>query len=98
MHNLSFWPLILIIILHIIAKENLDFGSVSDTLIFQAGSPGGTLLCVNITIIDDLRFEGQEIFQVTLYTADPAVDYSINPISIFILDNEGKMHCFIVRP
>ena len=88
-HNL-FIDTNFIIILHITATENLDFRSVSNTLVFQDGSRDSTTLCINVTIIDDLRVEGEEIFNVILHTVDQAVVFRTDSTTIVIMDNEGN--------
>ena len=60
-----------------------------NTLIFQGGTPNNTMICVIIIIIDDLRIEGEEIFHVTLFSADLDVFFSTNTTIIVIMDDEG---------
>ena len=59
---------------------------------YTAGSEIGTQLCVNISIIDDIAFEGTENF--TIHLVDPGnpccILVSPSTIQIDILDNEGQ--------
>ena len=77
-------------ILHTAATENLDYVHVFDTLIFQNGSQNNTMICINIIIIDDLRIEEEEIFYITLLSADLDVFFSTNTTTIVIMDDEGN--------
>ena len=55
------------------ALSGLDYIPSTSNLSFPAGSTGGTLLCVDISIIDDNVLERNESFTVTLSTMDPGV-------------------------
>ena len=66
----------------------LDFIEVATTIVF---TPGTTLSCFDITIIDDESLESIELFTISLESAgDPGVN--IGPLSfttVMILDNDS---------
>ena len=66
---------------------NLDYISVSSDEIFPSGSSDNTDKCVNISIVDDMAFEDDEDFIITLSTSDPNVLISVDEISVTIIDD-----------
>ena len=61
-------------------------------------NPGIARLCLNITILDDNVYEGQnEEFGVMLHTSDPVVSYIVRTISFFILDTDGEFYASSCR-
>ena len=53
---------------------------------------------MNIFIIDDLRLEGEEVFHVTLFTADSDVFLKTDITAIVIIDNEGLLLMYKLIP
>ncbi len=45
---------------------------------------------VSIIVLEDVLFEGPEVFRVQLQTSDPGVALTTSDIEITIVDNEGK--------
>lgn len=73
---------------------NSDFDSMSIMQTFMASSTGRTL-CVNITIIDDTIYEGDEQFLVTFGNnlPDPSLA-GVGPITqacVTIQDDDGQL-------
>ena len=60
---------------------------------FTSGSTDRTTRCVDITIIDDGAFEGDQTFTVALSTADLDVMLRNSMIAITITDNYGLLDC-----
>ena len=68
----------------------VDFGPLSLTLSFTAGSSSGDSVCEDITIFDDNVFEPDiEDFTVSLSSGDSAVDITNVNSAVIILDNDG---------
>ncbi len=61
------------------------------TSVFPTESPDGTMLCVNITIMDDNLIEGDELFTVTF--AVPAI-LGLGNIDVTIMDDEGYLFAY----
>ena len=70
-----------------------DFVEITNqTLTFSNSSSNGTELCSNITIIDDMTFESNETFMVTLSSSDPDVRLLNNASVITIVeDRDGVL-------
>ena len=74
-----------------------DYTSVGSTLTFSSGQTQvgpGSLMCVNIPIIDDVLCELQESFEVSV-ASDPDVELNGQLGGLFgtfisLLDNDGK--------
>ena len=64
--------------------------SFNSTLVFPAGSVDGDTMCVNITIIDDDKYEKTHSFTIHILSTGGNVNIT-SPMyaAIFILDNEG---------
>lgn len=66
----------------------LDFNEVATMIVF---TPGTTVSCFDITIVDDESLESIELFTISLETAgDPSVE--IGPLSfttVMIVDNDS---------
>ncbi len=61
------------------------------TSVFGVGSPDGTMLCVNITILDDNLIEGDELFTVRLTLITPTLSLGLGNTDITIMDDEGYL-------
>lgn len=62
----------------------VDYSSVSRTFIFDEAT---TEICVNISTVDDILFENDEIFIMALNTEDDAVLVQ-NGILVTIIDDD----------
>lgn len=51
---------------------------------------GGSVLSINVEIIDDDVFEGREDFSLILSSPQPRVVFDLPQTSIAITDNEGE--------
>ena len=58
-------------------------------MIFVTGSTDSSMECVNITILDDDAFEGDQTFTVSISTSDLSVMFGTNTMSVTITDNDG---------
>ena len=58
---------------------------------FPSGSETGAMQCVNITIVDNVAFEKDEEFSVSVTAAEEgvAINSSLATATVTILDNEG---------
>ena len=54
---------------------------------------GGSVLSIDVEIIDDEVFEGREDFSLILDSAQPRVIFNPQQTSIAITDNEGEEEC-----
>jgi Tol biopolymer transport system component len=70
------------------ASDRSDFTAISRTLIFGAGETSKT---VRIPVIDDLRIEGDETFDVTLSGPVNTTIGSPNTAVVTITDNDGAV-------
>ena len=74
-----------------------DYSNFDDAqIIFPVGSLEDEIACINISIIDDIEFELEEMFSVET-TPEDRLEITIgggNTISFTITDNEGKSHQF----
>ena len=59
--------------------------------VFAAGSPLGTTVCVNISIVNDDKVEETESFAFDLSSNDP-VDISAGNGVVFIVDDDSKRY------
>ena len=66
--------------------DGIDFVGLSTVEVFPSGSSDGDTICVNITIIDDNILEGEQIFTLTLSTADKNVILGEAEAVISIID------------
>ena len=69
----------------------INYITVFTTEVFASGSIDNATKCVDITIIDDGAFEGDQTFTVALATADPDVMLKNNMTAITITDNYGLL-------
>lgn len=70
----------------LIGAAGNDYGLVSETLLFTPG--GSSVLCFNVSIIDDDILETTEYFMLSLNLLDQVVDSARANVSI--IDNECK--------
>lgn len=73
-------------------SANFDYNLLSGFMLyFEAGSPLNSVVCANVTIIDDMIVEPDQFFGVFLSTMDPVF---LTPISsaivIIATDNDSK--------
>ena len=77
--------------LHFSAPGDYTSGGYSVT--FAANAAAGTVECTNIPIIDDNLVENAEGFGLSTSTTDGRVSFlSETSTSVFIADNDGKLH------
>ena len=69
------------------ASELKDFSKLLHTMAFSESD--GDRLCVNVTIIDDLLLENDEIFNLLLTSTDSAVSVELNMTTVTILDDDS---------
>ena len=73
------------------AEDGSDYTAVSSPLTFPAtASADNVMLCINVSITDDLVFEELENFTVTVTTTNPRVTLGNNATTVTITDNEGQ--------
>ena len=79
--------------------EGEDFSGIYPLIAtFPAGvTTSGDLGCVNITILEDMVFEGQHSFVVQIAEVTPADVNVISPsiANVFIGDNDGE--CIVIQ-
>lgn len=68
------------------ASELTDYSKLLLTVPFSESD--GDRLCINITIIDDLLLENDEIFTLLLTSTDSAVSVKLNMATVTILDDD----------
>ena len=66
-----------------------DYVFSIDPAIFVYTPDGGSVLSINVEIIDDKVFEGREDFSLILDSPQPRVVFNPQETSIAITDNEG---------
>ena len=76
----------------VIFPATSDYNPLSNFMLyFEAGSPLNSVVCANVTIIDDIIIEPDQSFAVSLSTMDPVF---LTPISsavvIIATDNDSK--------
>lgn len=71
------------------AVAGSDYTSTSINLVFLVGSPADAMQCVNVTIVDDDMFEGEETFAVVLTVITSRVMEGITVTTVTITDDEG---------
>ena len=64
---------------------------VVDPAIFPAGAMPGQVLIFTLPIVDDVRVEYDEIFEVVLTTLDTAVEISIPTANVTISNDDCKL-------
>ena len=62
---------------------------INTEFIFSAGSPLGTTVCVNISIVNDDKVAETESFAIELSSTDP-VNIAGNNGMVFIVDDDSK--------
>ena len=73
------------------AENGSDYTAVSSPLIFPATtSTDNVMQCINVSITDDLVFEGPETFTVTVTTTSSQVTLGNDNTTVTITDNEGE--------
>lgn len=75
-----------------VATEGQDYVLPDEfQIVFNTVSVSGNTECVNITITDDLRVEGQQEFLVTVDSVSPLVELpGLIAVVITISDDDGK--------
>ena len=72
------------------AVAGSDYEQVSAPLTFPTGSVAGDMQCVNISIVDDVVFEGDETFTVTLTVTTSGVMERNTVTIVTIRDDDRK--------
>ena len=67
-----------------------DHEQISAPLTFPTGSVAGDMQCVNISIVDDVVFEGDDTFTLTLTVTTPGVMEG-NTVTIVFRDGRRKL-------
>ena len=76
---------------HIVsAVAGSDYEQISAPLTFPTGSVAGDMQCVNISIVDDFLFEGDETFTVSLTVTTPGVMEGNTSTTVTIRDDDRK--------
>ena len=70
------------------ALDDIDYIGVSSYLTYTSGSSNGTTKCVEIRILDDKAFEGNQYFTVTYFTSDRSVRIRSGTF-VSIVDDDG---------
>ncbi len=65
----------------------------TQSLVFPAGLAGAKD-CANISIVDDLTLEDEEMFFVVLGSTDPNVRVPSSPTTVVIQDQDSKLITF----
>ena len=77
-------------VLTVSAFAEYDYTAItSSPLVFPAGSTDGAMECMNITIMEDTLFEGDETFTVGLMVVTSGVMAGNTETIVTITDNEG---------
>ena len=69
-----------------------DYISVEQLLTLSSSVPRA---CVNITIVDDDRYEEDETFDVVVTTDEPRVNVDPDTASIDIFDDDGEPYLLL---
>ena len=72
----------------ITAVSGSDYISLSYNITFTSGSEDGQTECVNITIVEDILYEVDETFALTLTKADLGVNLENDTTTITITDTD----------
>ena len=75
------------------AKYGEDFEQLDSPFDFPINSTGGAEHCVNVVILEDTLFEGDETFTVYLVVDTPGVMGGVLNTVTTITDNEGIDNC-----
>ena len=67
----------------------MSFGSTD--LIFPKTSSGGTEVCYNITIVNDMKAELNESFTLVWYSPDSQVSLQKDSSTVIIVNSESKL-------
>ena len=75
-----------------------DYISLNETLEFPAESSLGTRICVNVTIVNDVRVESEEDFSISLSSIDPVIiiDPDSEVLNVTILSEDRKFTNMII--
>ncbi len=84
------------IILLCINTEELDYVAFNETVYVPIGSSNGSLVCVNITIVDDSSFEKENYFLVNVGDVENNVFIEDRQSLIHVIDNDGNQFCSIL--
>jgi hypothetical protein len=76
------------LIVALLPTAGADYGSVSTTLTFSMADSMVQEMCVNVSVVDDSIFEGDESFSVLLRIVHAAVSIHINQSMVTIVDND----------
>ena len=74
---------------YVASAGSSDYNARSVPLTFTANSNDGDTRCIDINILDDMTFEGDETFTVRLAITTPGVMEGNAMTTIIISDNEG---------
>jgi len=72
-----------------VSTEPEDYKAIASALTFTP--TGDTVICQNITIVDDSLAEDTQVFLASLDTSDSSVMLLPENATISIEDNDGKM-------
>ena len=68
-----------------------DYVGIQDiTLEFEAGSPEGTTVCVDISILNEDVVEPEQEFSVQLFSMDPVNIGPNGTATVIIVDSDGE--------
>ena len=73
-----------------------DYEPISSHLTFPTGSVAGDMLCVNISIVNDVLFEGDETFTVLLTVNTAGVSEGNAVTIVTIRDDDCKLFCVVI--
>ena len=71
------------------SSDGDDYNSVSGEFIFSSGSTDGDSECVDIGIVNDDVLEATELFTLSLFSNDSAVDVCVQTADVYIDDEDG---------
>ena len=69
-----------------------DFVPVANALTFGPVATTGSVMCLNVSLVDNDLFESQETFTVILTSSSPfvTVTSAMNTSTVTVLDDEGN--------
>ncbi len=77
-----------------LSTELTDYQPTTGELEFQP-STVPQVSCAEIPIVNDTTVETQEAFFIMLSSSDPVVHTPSSPITVTILDNDGRLHTLV---
>lgn len=80
------------ILCHFQLAEGTDYIPLIDAEVtFLAGNEVGTVVCENVTIVDDMdTIEPDQTFMVSANSSDPVIITPNSQVVITIVDNDGE--------